>query len=115
MRLVLPRLYVILDAALITSPEGDCAASLAEAGVRLLQYRNKSAPARRYFESCRELAELLCQRGVSFFVNDRPDVAFLSGASGVHVGQEDLDVKHTRGVIGLEKLVGVSTHNLEQF
>src|SRR5271155_2390529 len=115
MRLVLPRLYVILDAALITSPERDCAASLAEAGVRLLQYRNKSAHARRYLESSRELAELLCPRGVTFFVNDRPDVAFLAGASGVHVGQEDLDVEQARGVLGREKLVGVSTHNLEQF
>ena len=89
MRLVLPRLYVILDAALITSPERDCAASLAEAGVRFLQYRNKSASARQYLESSRELADTLVPRGVSFFVNDRPDVAFLAGASGVHVGQED--------------------------
>jgi len=48
-------------------------------------------------------------------VNDRPDVAFLSGASGVHVGQEDLDVEQARRVAGQDKLVGVSTHNLEQF
>jgi thiamine-phosphate pyrophosphorylase len=115
MHLVLPRLYVILDAALITSPERDCAASLAEAGVRLLQYRNKSASARQYLESSRELAETLVPRGVSFFVNDRPDVAFLAGASGVHVGQEDLAVEQTRRVIGRDRLVGVSTHNLEQF
>src|SRR5580704_9084479 len=115
MRLVLPRLYVILDAALITSPERDCAASLAEAGVRLLQYRNKSASARQYLESSRELAETLVPEGVSFFVNDRPDVAFLAGASGVHVGQDDLDVEQTRQVVGRDKLVGVSTHNLEQF
>jgi thiamine-phosphate pyrophosphorylase len=115
MRLVLPRLYVILDAALITSSERDCAASLAEAGVRLLQYRNKSAPARRYLTSSRELAETLCRKGVSFFVNDRPDVAFLAGVAGVHVGQDDLDVEQTRRVVGRDKLVGVSTHNLEQF
>src|SRR5579872_561614 len=115
MRLVLPRLYVILDAALITSPERDCALSLAEAGVRLLQYRNKSALARQYLDASRELAEALRPRGVSFFVNDRPDVAFLAGANGVHVGQEDLDVEKARGVIGPDKLVGVSTHNLEQF
>lgn len=89
--------------------------SLAEAGVRLLQYRDKCAPARQYLESCRELAEMLCPRGVSFFVNDRPDVAFLAGASGVHVGQEDLDVESARRVAGRDKLVGVSTHNLEQF
>jgi thiamine-phosphate pyrophosphorylase len=115
MRLVLPRLYVILDAALITSPELDCAASLAEAGVRLLQYRNKSAPARHYLESSRKLAETLQSSGVSFFVNDRPDVAFLAGATGVHVGQDDLDVEQVRSIVGSDKLIGVSTHNLEQF
>jgi len=115
MRLVLPRLYVILDAALITSPERDCALSLAEAGVRLIQYRNKSATARQYLDSSRELAEALRPRGVTFLVNDRPDVAFLSGASGVHVGQDDLDVEQARRVAGQDKLVGVSTHNLEQF
>lgn len=115
MRLVLPRLYVILDAALITSSERDCALSLAEAGVRLLQYRNKSALARQYLDSSRKLAEVLLPKGVSFFVNDRPDVAFLAGATGVHVGQDDLDVEQTRLIVGHDKLVGVSTHNLEQF
>jgi len=115
MRLVLPRLYVILDAALITSSEIDCALSLAEAGVRLLQYRNKSAPARQYLESSRKLAEVLLPQGVSFFVNDRPDVAFLAGASGVHVGQDDLDVEQARQIVGRDNLVGVSTHNLQQF
>lgn len=115
MRLVLPRLYVILDAALITSSERDCALSLTEAGVRCLQYRNKSAPARQYLESSRKLAELLLPRGVTFFVNDRPDVASLAGATGVHVGQDDLDVEQARQVVRRDKLVGVSTHNLEQF
>jgi thiamine-phosphate pyrophosphorylase len=115
MRLVLPRLYVILDAALITSSERDCALSLAEAGVCLLQYRNKSAPARQYLESSRKLAEALLPEKVSFFVNDRPDVAFLAGATGVHVGQDDLDVEQARQSVGRDKLVGVSTHNLEQF
>src|SRR6266481_3866338 len=115
MRLVLPRLYVILDATLITSPERDCAASLAEAGVLLFQYRNKSALARKYLDTSRELAEGLRLHGASFFVNDRPDVAFLSGASGVHVGQDDLDVEQARRIVGHDKFVGVSTHNLEQF
>lgn len=115
MRLVLPKLYVILDAALTPLPETDCAASLAEAGVRLLQYRNKAASARQLLESSLAMAQLLLPQGVSFFVNDRPDVAYLAGASGVHVGQEDLDAQSARRVIGTDKLVGVSTHNLEQF
>lgn len=115
MRLVLPRLYVILDAALITSPETECAQNLAEAGVRLLQYRNKSASSRAYLDSLRKLAQALLPQGITFFVNDRPDIAFLAGASGVHVGQDDLGAEQARRVAGPGKLVGVSTHNLEQF
>jgi thiamine-phosphate pyrophosphorylase len=114
-RLVLPRLYVILDAALLTVPEIEFAQKLADAGVRLLQYRNKSASSRELFESASRLSSFLVPSGVSFVVNDRADIALLAGASGVHVGQDDLGEKETRSVIGAGKLVGVSTHNLEQF
>jgi len=108
-------LYVILDAALLTVPETDCAQELATAGVRLLQYRNKRASARELFETSKKLLLLLSPLGVSLVVNDRPDVAAVAGANGVHVGQEDLGVEEVRRVVGAEKLVGVSTHNLEQF
>src|SRR6266851_9732258 len=108
MRLVLPRLYVILDASLLRAPDTECAKKLADAGVRLLQYRNKSAPSRGLFESARRLSSLLIPRGVTFVVNDRADVAMLAGASGVHVGQEDLDVEQARSLVGSGKWVGVS-------
>ena len=114
-RLVLPRLYVILDAGLLTVPETECAQKLAAAGVRLLQYRNKQASARELFESSIKLVSLLAPLKVSLIVNDRADVAALAGADGVHVGQEDLGVEGARDVVGAEKLLGVSTHNLEQF
>jgi thiamine-phosphate pyrophosphorylase len=115
MRLVLPRLYVILDAALLKQSEKVCAENLAAAGVRLLQFRDKRASPRELLRKSRGLAELLCPQGVTFFVNDRADVANLAGASGVHVGQEDLAVEQARVAIGEAKLVGVSTHNREQF
>jgi thiamine-phosphate pyrophosphorylase len=114
-RLVLPRLYVILDASLLKQSETECAAKLVAAGVRLLQYRNKEASSGELLEKSRAIAELVCPRGVMVFVNDRPDVAYLAGASGVHVGQHDLGVDAARRVIGKDKLVGISTHNLEQF
>lgn len=114
-RLVLPRLYVILDAALLTVPETECAEKLAAAGVRLLQYRNKRASARELFESSKRLSSLLIPQGVTFVVNDRADVAAAAEASGVHVGQEDLRAEAVRSVIGTGKLLGVSTHNLDQF
>jgi thiamine-phosphate pyrophosphorylase len=115
MRLVLSRLYVILDATLLTIPVQDCAQELADAGVRLLQYRNKQASARELLSTSCELASVLHPRGVSFIVNDRPDVAVLAGASGVQVGQDDLEPEQARSLVGRDKLVGVSTHNIEQF
>src|SRR5215469_9567565 len=115
MRLVLPQLYVILDAALLTTPQRECARQLVEAGVRLLQYRNKGASGRHLLENAKQLAAELIPRGVTFIVNDRSDVAALSGASGVHVGQEDLNVEEARSVVGRDRLVGVSTHNRAQF
>jgi thiamine-phosphate pyrophosphorylase len=114
-RLVLPRLYVILDAALLTVPETECAEKLAAAGVRWLQYRNKRASARELFESSKRLSSLLIPRGVTFIVNDRADVGWAAEASGVHVGQEDLRPEAARAVIGTGKMLGVSTHNLDQF
>ncbi len=115
MRLVLPRLYVILDAALLNIREKECAQKLAAAGVRLLQYRNKGASARELFESSKRLSSLLIPQGVTFIVNDRADVAAAAEASGVHIGQEDLRAEAARSVIGTGKLLGVSTHNLDQF
>ena len=114
-RLVLPRLYVILDAALLTVSETECAQKLAGAGVRLLQYRNKQASARELFESSKQLSSLLIPQGVNFMVNDRADVAAAAGATGVHVGQDDLRADAARLIVGMEKLLGVSTHNLSQF
>jgi len=100
---------------LLTIPETECAQKLGDAGVRLLQYRNKGASARELFESSTKLVSLLAPLKVSVVVNDRADVAALAGANGVHVGQEDLGVEEARRVVGAGKVVGVSTHNLEQF
>jgi thiamine-phosphate pyrophosphorylase len=115
MRLVLPRLYVILDAELSKISAKECAKSLVDAGVRLIQYRNKRATGRELFETSRELAEFLNPLDVQFIVNDRADVAALVDARGVHVGQEDLGVELAREVMGDGKWVGVSTHNTGQF
>jgi thiamine-phosphate pyrophosphorylase len=106
---------VILDAALLKIPAKECAKSLVDAGVRLIQYRNKGASGRELFETSRELAEYLSPLGVQLIVNDRADVAALAGSRGVHVGQDDLGVEQAREVMGAGKLVGLSTHNAGQF
>jgi len=80
-----------------------------------MQYRNKTASARELLGTSRSLASLLTPSGISLVVNDRPDVAVLADADGVHVGQEDVGAEHARSLVGTKKWVGVSTHNLEQF
>src|SRR5258706_3863 len=115
MSLVLPPLYVILDAALLTTSELDVAKQLTDAGARLFQYRNKRGSSRELLQASSALAAELVPAGASFFVNDRPDVAYLSGASGVHVGQHYLPVAESRALLGSGEFFCVSTHNLEQF
>jgi thiamine-phosphate pyrophosphorylase len=100
---------------LLTVPETECAENLAAAGVRLLQYRNKGASALELFERSKRLSSLFVAQGVTFIVNDRADIAAAAEASGVHVGQDDLGAEAARSVVGTGKLLGVSTHNLEQF
>ena len=73
------------------------------------------ASARELLQTSRELVSLLKPQGASLVLNDRPDVAVLAGAAGVHVGQEDLGPEQARAVVGKEMWVGVSTHNVEQF
>ena len=114
MNLVFPRLYAIIDPTLLTNSELDLAETLAGSGVELIQYRNKTASSRQFFEISRQLSSSLNPRGVRLIVNDRPDIALLAGAGGVHVGQEDLSVEEARAICGSDRWVGVSTHTLEQ-
>ena len=114
MNLVFPRLYAIIDPTLLTSSELDLAEALAGSGVELIQYRNKMASSRQFFEISRQLSSVLGPRGVRLVVNDRPDIALLAGAGGVHVGQDDLSVEDARAICGKDRWVGVSTHTLEQ-
>jgi len=100
---------------MLTEPAGETAKKLMEAGAKLLQYRAKGTAARELLAESRSIAEMARRAECKFIVNDRPDVAYLAGADGVHVGQDDLDPEQARKVMGLDRCVGVSTHNLEQF
>jgi thiamine-phosphate pyrophosphorylase len=120
MNLVFPPLYAIIEAGLLKTSELSFAEMMAESGVELLQYRNKRASSRELFEACQSISARLsaiAELGVyepRFIVNDRADIARAVKAGGVHVGQEDLTVEEARGIVGRDRWVGVSTHNLEQ-
>jgi len=114
MPLPFPPLYAILDVAAASS-EARIPEVLAENGVGLIQMRDKHASARAVFEASKVLVARLSPKGVRVIVNDRPDIAAMIGAGGVHVGQDDLPVDAARACCGGGLWVGVSTHNLEQF
>ena len=113
------RLYAILDTRLLESRDVRTVADqLLQAGVRFLQYRHKAPFTRRSWEDCCALAALASRYEARFLVNDRADVALLCGASGVHLGQQDLPPELARRLLGSrrepEPLIGFSTHSLEQ-
>ena len=109
-----PALYPIVDPSLTRAPLVPLGESLAAAGVRLIQLRDKSSTARQLYVAATSLTAALSPRGVRVIVNDRPDIAAMVGAGGVHVGQEDLPVEDARRICRAPLWVGVSTHNIEQ-
>ncbi len=115
-----PPLYAIIDPSLLKISEPAFAGMMAESGVAILQYRSKRAASRELYEAaarlsahCAALAKS-CSLPLRFIVNDRPDIAVLAGADGVHVGQTDLPAEQARSIVGPGKWVGVSTHTLAQ-
>ncbi len=83
-------------------------------GVDVVQLREKAMPDRELIARARAVRRWTRDAGVLFIVNDRPDIARLVEADGVHLGQDDLTVKDARRILGPNTLIGVSTHTIEQ-
>ena len=113
-RLEAASLYVLIDGRESTEQFERLALSMIEAGVHLIQLRDKRLDDRRLLKRARLLRQLTRERETLFIMNDRPDLAALARADGVHVGQEELSLKDARSIVGPEALVGVSTHSIEQ-
>jgi thiamine-phosphate pyrophosphorylase len=87
---------------------------LLDAGAKIMQLRLKDLGSKDFLAVARAIAALCRQSDAMLIVNDRADIAKLADAAGVHVGQEDLPLRAARQVIGTGKVVGVSTHTIEQ-
>jgi thiamine-phosphate pyrophosphorylase len=83
-------------------------------GAQLIQLREKGLDDRRLLALAREVRRITRSCEVLFIVNDRPDIALLAEADGVHLGQDDLPIHEARRIVGPAALIGVSTHDLEQ-
>lgn len=93
-------------------------AALAEAclrgGARLLQVRQKSGSSGTFLLIVRDILSRSHDYAATIVVNDRPDIARLSGAQGTHVGQDDLPVPAVRMICGADAVIGLSTHTSAQ-
>ena len=108
------RLYVLVGGQ---ATLGDLTWVVGEAlagGAQAIQLREKGLPDREILKRAREVRILTAQAGARFVLNDRPDLARLSGADGVHLGQEDMTPRDARRVLGPKAVLGVSTHDREQ-
>jgi thiamine-phosphate pyrophosphorylase len=108
------RLYVLVSESLCKRPWMETVREVIEGGADCVQLREKALEAGELLRRAREFVELCRKHQVISIINDRPDIAVLSGADGVHVGQDDLPAVEARKIVGSRKIVGVSSHNLGQ-
>lgn len=113
-RALLQGLYVIVDPDVCRIPPLEVLGAARQAGARLFQLRAKTLGAADALALAKAMRALLPPGEALFLVNDRIDLAFLSGADGVHLGQEDLPVEVAREQLGPEAILGASTHDVEE-
>lgn len=108
-------LYVILDTGVLRGrSEMDVAARAIRGGAGVIQLRDKIHPKGELIAMAVSLKRLCAENGVLFIVNDYLDVAMACGADGLHVGQEDLPVAEAHRLLPFDRLVGCSTHSVDQ-
>lgn len=107
-------LYVLITEQHCRHDWYQTAKSALDGGAGALQLREKSLTDRELLYRARRLCDLCHDYDALFIVNDRPDIAALCHADGVHLGQEDLPVTDVRPILPSEAIIGVSTHTIEQ-
>lgn len=85
-----------------------------QAGVKWVQYRDKERSRREMYEESIRLMGIAKKFNATLIVNDHPDIALAADADGVHLGQDDLPVKEARKIMGKNRIIGISTHTVEQ-
>ena len=114
MTFTLPRLYPITDARLTGLTHAEQVERLAAGGATFVQLREKHAAPREFYEAALKAVQVARVLGVRIIINDRVDIAMAVDADGVHLGQDDLPPARARALVGANRIVGYSTHNVKQ-
>ncbi len=91
-----------------------CAHALLDAGVPIIQYREKNKSESLCLEEALFLREITNKANAALFINDYPLLAKQVGADGVHLGQDDTTIAKARAIVGEDKVIGLSTHSPQQ-
>ena len=83
-------------------------------GADVIQLRDKGYTVKQLFQESLKLRDITHRSGVPFIINDRVDVALAVDADGVHLGQDDFPIAWARRLLGRDRIIGISTHNLEE-
>jgi thiamine-phosphate pyrophosphorylase len=110
----LPKIYPITDVALSGRRHREQVELFAAGGATLVQLRDKTSSPRDFYEAAVDAIGAARRLGVRIIINDRVDVAIAAQADGVHLGQDDLSAQAARALIGHDRIIGFSTHTLEQ-
>lgn len=109
------KLYVVTDSDILKERNFyGCIEEALKGGVTMVQLREKSCDGAEFLEKAKKLRSLTRKYGVKFIINDRVDIAMLSDADGVHIGQSDIPAIEVRKLIGENKILGVSARTLEE-
>ena len=109
-----PLLYGIIDTRFSSVNHVEICKIFIKSGIEIIQLREKVLPDKECLIIAKELSQLCNESETIFIVNDRVDIAVLSNASGIHTGQDDIPIEEARELMGINKIFGVSTHNLYQ-
>jgi thiamine-phosphate pyrophosphorylase len=108
------KLYVLITESACKHPWLKTAEMAIEGGADCLQLREDQLADSEFLARASELVKICRGKGVLCIINNRPDIALASDANGVHLGQGDMPAHSARRILGNGKIIGVSTHNLDQ-
>jgi len=106
--------YFITDARLSRAGNISDVISAISCKVSVVQYRNKDAETREMYYEARRLGQLCKEAGAAYLINDRVDIALSVDADGVHLGQSDMPFAAARRLLGPDKIIGLTVHNLAE-
>ncbi|GAB4543415.1 MAG: thiamine phosphate synthase [Thermodesulfovibrionia bacterium] len=109
-----PPLYLISDTTISNLSHREVFKIAIRGGVKVIQLREKYMTKKEIYKEAMVIRRITKRHGITFIINDYVDLAYIVDADGVHLGQDDIPLREARRILGMDKIIGVSTHTLKQ-